>query len=80
MSSLESRDLSRGAAYYGLAVVTVLNFLNYIDRYILAAVLPRVQSELALTDFQAGLLAPQPFAIAHHLLKGFMEEGPAVLD
>ena len=58
MSSLESRDLSRGAAYYGLAVVTVLNFLNYIDRYILAAVLPRVQSELALTDFQAGLLAP----------------------
>jgi NAD+ diphosphatase len=29
---------------------------------------------------QAGLLAPQPFAIAHHLLKGFMEEGPAVLD
>src|SRR3989454_4032984 len=58
MSSLESRDLSRGAAYYGLAVVTVLNFLNYIDRYILAAVLPRVQSELALTDFHAGLLAP----------------------
>jgi MFS family permease len=44
-------------AHYGLAVVTLLNFLNYIDRYILAAVLPRVQSELALTNTQAGLLA-----------------------
>jgi len=45
------------AAYYGLAVVTLLNFLNYIDRYILAAVLPRMQSELGLTNTQAGLLA-----------------------
>src|SRR3989475_8427871 len=66
MSSLESRDLSRGAAYCGLAVVTVLNFLNYIDRYILAAVLPRVQSELALSDFQAGLLAPA-FLVAYFI-------------
>src|SRR5262249_34127165 len=45
------------AAYYGLAVVTLLNLLNYIDRFILAAVLPRMQSELGLTNTQAGLLA-----------------------
>src|SRR5262245_10317389 len=44
-------------AYYGLAVVTLLNFLNYIDRYIIAAVLPRMQAELDLTNTQAGLLA-----------------------
>jgi MFS transporter, Spinster family, sphingosine-1-phosphate transporter len=56
--------MTRRAVYYGLAVVTALNFLNYIDRYILAAVLPRVQSELALSDFQAGLLAPA-FLVAY---------------
>ena len=49
--------LSRRAAYYGLAIVTLLNLLNYIDRYILAAVLPRMQADLSLTNSQAGLLA-----------------------
>jgi hypothetical protein len=39
-------QMEKRAAYYGLVVVTLLNFLNYIDRYILAAVLPRMQSEL----------------------------------
>src|SRR5207244_11635495 len=43
--------------YYALALVTLLNFLNYIDRFVLAAVLPRVKTELVLTDFQLGLLA-----------------------
>src|SRR4029453_12215576 len=42
---------------YGLAVVTLLNLVNYVDRYILAAVLPRIKTELALTDFQLGLLS-----------------------
>ena len=53
----ETHTLSRVAAYYGLAIVTLLNLLNYIDRYILAAVLPRMQSELSLTNSEAGLLA-----------------------
>jgi MFS family permease len=42
---------------YGLAVVTLLNLINYVDRYILAAVLPRIKTELALSDFQLGLLS-----------------------
>ena len=54
------------SAYYALTVVTLLNFLNYIDRYILAAVLPRVQSELGLTSAQAGLLAPA-FLVAYFI-------------
>jgi MFS transporter, Spinster family, sphingosine-1-phosphate transporter len=58
--------MQRSAAYYGLAVVTLLNFLNYIDRYILAAVLPRMQSELQLTNTQAGLLATA-FLVAYFL-------------
>src|SRR5262249_40292818 len=53
----ESLNAGRGAALYALGVVTILNFLNYIDRFILAAVLPRVKTELVLTDFQLGLLA-----------------------
>jgi len=57
MRGVQSQSLSRGAAHYGLAIVTLLNLLNYIDRYILAAVLPRMQSELSLTNSQAGLLA-----------------------
>jgi MFS transporter, Spinster family, sphingosine-1-phosphate transporter len=53
----ETQTLSRGAAYYGLTIVTLLNLLNYVDRYILAAVLPRMQAELSLTNSQAGFLA-----------------------
>src|SRR6185369_7251937 len=58
--------MQKRAAYYGLAVVTLLNFLNYIDRYIIAAVLPRMQSELHLTNTQAGLLATA-FLVAYFI-------------
>src|SRR5262245_43152286 len=43
-----------------IAIVTLLtglNFLNYLDRYIVAAVLPPIKKELALSDFEGGLLA-----------------------
>ncbi|HSN29153.1 MAG TPA: MFS transporter [Kofleriaceae bacterium] len=38
-----------------LALLTALNFLNYIDRMVLAAVLAHVEKDLDLTKFQAGL-------------------------
>src|SRR5437016_3106680 len=53
----ESHAGERDAALFALGVVTILNFLTYIARCSLAAVLPRVRSELVLTDFQLGLLA-----------------------
>jgi MFS family permease len=40
-----------------LALLTALNFLNYIDRMVLAAVLAHVERDLDLTKFQAGLSA-----------------------
>ncbi|MBA3503985.1 MAG: MFS transporter [Deltaproteobacteria bacterium] len=40
-----------------LALLTGLNFINYLDRFILAAVLPRVQADLGLSNFEGGLLA-----------------------
>ena len=48
--------LTRQAAAYGLGVMTLLNFVNYIDRYVLPAVAPRIKAELSLTDTEIGLI------------------------
>jgi len=40
-----------------LALLTGLNFLNYLDRFIVAAVLPKILIELDLSNFEGGLLA-----------------------
>jgi MFS family permease len=40
-----------------LAILTGLNFLNYVDRFIPAAVMPSIISALKLTDTQAGSLS-----------------------
>jgi MFS family permease len=39
-----------------LAVLTALNLLNYLDRLVLSAVLPRIEDELSLSHAVAGLL------------------------
>src|SRR5260221_5575785 len=39
-----------------LAILTGLNFLNYIDRFIPAAILPTILSELGLSDAKGGSL------------------------
>lgn len=43
-------------AWYALAVLFVINCFNYIDRLVLSALLPEIQSELGLSDSQGGLL------------------------
>jgi MFS transporter, Spinster family, sphingosine-1-phosphate transporter len=48
--------LTRQAAAYGLGVMTLLNFVNYIDRYVLPAVAPRIKDALSLTDTEIGFL------------------------
>ncbi len=40
-----------------LALLTSLNLLNFVDRYVLAAVLPKVRDELGLSNFVSGLMA-----------------------
>ncbi len=40
-----------------LALLTGLNFLNYVDRLILSAVLPKLQEDLHINNFEGGLLA-----------------------
>ena len=43
-------------AYLGLAFLTGLNLFNYLDRYVLAAVLAPLQAELHLNDTAGGAL------------------------
>jgi MFS family permease len=40
-----------------VVLLTGLNFLNYLDRFIVAAVLPRIQEAHRLSDLEGGLLA-----------------------
>jgi MFS family permease len=44
------------SARAALGILTGLNLLNYVDRYIPAAVLPSLSAALHMTDAQAGLL------------------------
>lgn len=39
-----------------LLVLTVINFLNYLDRYVLSAVLEGIRVDLGFNDFKGGLL------------------------
>lgn len=48
--------MARGYARYVLAVMVGINFLNYMDRYIAAAVGPTIQKELHISDSDLGLL------------------------
>lgn len=38
-----------------LTVLTVINLLNSLDRYLLSAILPSIRSEFAIADSRAGL-------------------------
>jgi len=51
-----SKDETRAAAY-ALAVLTFINLFNYLDRWILPAVLESIRHELHFNDTQLGLLA-----------------------
>lgn len=44
-------------AKYALAVLTFINLFNYIDRWVVAAVVEPVKAELGLSDAQMGIIA-----------------------
>jgi MFS family permease len=52
-------------------VLFAMNLLDYIDRWVLASVLPQIQSELHLNNTQAGWLATL-FLISYSLISPFM--------
>ncbi len=45
-----------GQARFGFTILLIINILNYADRYVLPAVLPKIQADLGLTPLQEGLL------------------------
>ena len=53
-----------------MTVLTVINFLNYIDRYLLSSVLEGIKLEFALTDGQSGRLFTL-FMIVYMLISPF---------
>src|SRR5260370_22721141 len=51
----ESTPVAR-YSYYALSVLTLVNFLNYIDRQALPAVAPAMQRDLGVTDTDMGAI------------------------
>jgi len=49
-----------------LAILTLLNFLNYVDRQIVYALVPLIKEEFVLTNFQVALLGTV-FSVVHSL-------------
>jgi len=47
---------TKGQARFGFTILFIINVLNYADRYVLPAVLPKIQADMGLTLTQAGLL------------------------
>jgi len=56
--------LERRGALAALILLTSLNLLNYIDRYIFSALLPAIKSDLHFSDTQLGILG-SGFIIAY---------------
>lgn len=48
--------ISSGRSAFGLAILSLINFFNYLDRYILAGVIPLVEKDLRIEHAEAGLL------------------------
>ncbi len=53
---MRQAELTRAYGIAVLVVLTAINFLNYIDRYVLAAVLESVRLDFGLDDADSGLL------------------------
>ncbi len=51
------RSVSRRAALGGLAALTLINLFNYLDRYVVSALLPSLgRAHMGLSDFRLGTL------------------------
>jgi MFS family permease len=51
-----SEGISSARSGFGLAILSLINFFNYLDRYILAGVIPLVEKDLGIDHAEAGLL------------------------
>ena len=68
MSEPVSGGVSRGARRYALAVLAVVYMFNFVDRQILAILLPSIKEEFQVGDTVLGLLAGTAFALFYVIL------------
>lgn len=61
-------DFSAGYRSYVLCILTLTYVVNYLDRQILGILLPYIQKEFVMDDFQAGLLSGTVFAAIYATL------------
>ncbi|HVV66144.1 MAG TPA: MFS transporter [Rhizomicrobium sp.] len=63
-----SAEFSAGYRFYVLIVLTLIYVVNYLDRQILGILMPYIQKEFVMDDFQAGLLSGTVFAAIYATL------------
>ena len=62
--------ITRGQASFAVALLFGVNFLNYIDRYVIAAVGPLLQKDFGLDDTQLGFIGSM-FVVAYMVASPF---------
>lgn len=67
-SNLRATAIGEKVALYAMAILTLVNFLNYMDRMVLAVLLEPIRKELHMTDGQLGLLSGFAFAALYATL------------
>lgn len=55
---MNTNTITSRAAVRALIVLTAINLLNYLDRYVVAPIVPDLKGAMSLTDAQLGLLVP----------------------
>jgi MFS transporter, Spinster family, sphingosine-1-phosphate transporter len=51
-----SKPISAAYSYYALVVFSLLNLLNYVDRFIFSALIPNIKADMQFTDAQIGYM------------------------
>ncbi|WP_282950034.1 MULTISPECIES: MFS transporter [unclassified Sphingopyxis] len=71
MSTSDARTSVKGGgaapAYYGLALLSTVSLLNYLDRMVIAVLVEPIKRDLGLSDTQVGLVAGFAFALLYAL-------------
>jgi MFS family permease len=64
----QAAGFTAGQSSYVLVVLTLIYVVNYLDRQILGILLPYIQKEFTIDDFEAGLLSGTVFAAIYATL------------
>jgi|TARA_B110000495_G_C23037498_1_gene620251 predicted MFS family arabinose efflux permease len=68
MSDGHSASLSWGARKYAMVILAIVYMFNFVDRQILAILLPQIRDEFGISDAYLGFLSGTAFAIFYVIL------------